>query len=162
MCGEFTSYTFKPQMRTLGPKYGKQLGEIRTKLSELDGNAAMDELNATGELVLTLSAGKAVLTKEDLLIDSAQTEGYASESSGDLTVVLDTRLTPALVDEGLIREMISKVQTMRKEAGFEVTDHIRVSVQGNSRLETLLQEHKSEMMPEVLAERPCIRHENRV
>ena len=149
----FTSYTFKPQMRTLGPKYGKLLGEIRTKLMELDGNAAMDALNATGELKLDLSDGtKAVLAQDDLLIDSAQTEGYASESSGDLTVVLDTRLTPQLLEEGMVREVLSKVQAMRKEAGFEVTDHIRVSVQGNEKLEELLKKHKSEILPEVLAE----------
>ena len=148
----FTSYTFKPQMRTLGPKYGKQLNEIRTLLSEIDGNAAMDELNETGELKLTISTGKAVLGKEDLLIDSAQTEGFVSEASGEMTVVMDTALTPELLEEGFIREIISKVQTMRKEAGFEVMDHIRISAEGNAKIEDLLKNHKEEILPEVLAE----------
>ena len=148
----FTSYTFKPQMRTLGPKYGKQLNEIRTLLSEIDGNAAMDELNETGELKLTISTGKAVLGKEDLLIDSAQTEGFISEASGEMTVVMDTALTPELLEEGFIREIISKVQTMRKEAGFEVMDHIRISAEGNAKIEDLLKNHKEEILPEVLAE----------
>ena len=148
----FTSYTFKPQMRTLGPKYGKQLNEIRMLLSEIDGNAAMDELNETGELKLTISTGKAVLSKEDLLIDSAQTEGFVSEASGEMTVVMDTTLTPELLEEGFIREIISKVQTMRKEAGFEVMDHIRISAEGNAKIEDLLKNHKEEILPEVLAE----------
>ncbi|WP_434310272.1 isoleucine--tRNA ligase [Hominifimenecus sp. rT4P-3] len=149
---EFTSYSFKPQMRTLGPKYGKQLNEIRTLLSEIDGNAAMDQLNETGELRLELAEGKAILTKEDLLIDSAQMEGFVSEAAGEVTVVMDTTLTPELLEEGFIREIISKVQTMRKEAGFEVMDHIRISVAENAKIENLLKVHGEEVKPEVLAE----------
>lgn len=138
-------------MRTLGPKYGKQLGEIRTQLAELDGNAAMDQLNETGELVLAISTGKAVLTKEDLLIESAQTEGYVSEQAGELTVVMDTRLTEELKKEGMLREIISKLQTMRKEAGFEVMDKIRISVAGNEVIEGLVKAHEEALLPEVLA-----------
>ena len=138
---DFTSYSFKPQMRTLGPKYGKQLGEIRTALAELDGNAAMDELNETGELKLTISTGQAVLTKDDLLIESAQMEGYVSEQGGEITVVMDTRLTDELLKEGMLREIISKIQTMRKEAGFEVMDNIRISVADNAEIEKLFKAH---------------------
>lgn len=150
---DFTSYSFKPQMRTLGPKYGRQLNEIRTLLAEIDGNSAMDQLKGSGELKLRLGDGtEAVLTEEDLLIDSAQTEGYVSEVSGDVTVVMDTNLTPELLQEGMIREVISKVQTMRKEAGFEVTDHICISVMENEKIAALLQEHGQEISREVLAE----------
>jgi len=150
---DFTSYSFKPQMRTLGPKYGRQLNEIRTLLAEIDGNSAMDQLKGSGELKLSLGDGtEAVLTEEDLLIDSAQTEGYVSEVSGDVTVVMDTNLTPELLQEGMIREVISKVQTMRKEAGFEVTDHICISVMENEKIAALLQEHGQEISREVLAE----------
>ena len=150
---DFTSYSFKPQMRTLGPKYGRQLNEIRTLLAEIDGNSAMDQLKGGGELKLSLGDGtEAVLTEEDLLIDSAQTEGYVSEVSGDVTVVMDTNLTPELLQEGMIREVISKVQTMRKEAGFEVTDHICISVMENEKIAALLQEHGQEISREVLAE----------
>ena len=148
---DFTTYEFKPQMRTLGPRYGKQLGEIKKLLAEIDGNAAMDELNETGELVLTLSGGKAILSKDDLLIESAQTEGYVSEAGGEVTVVMDTNLTPELLEEGMIRELISKFQTMRKEAGFEVTDRIRVSVMGNETVEALVKDKQTEILPEVLA-----------
>ena len=148
---DFTSYSFKPQMRTLGPKYGKQLGEIRTALAELDGNAAMDELNETGELKLTISTGQAVLTKDDLLIESAQMEGYVSEQGGEITVVMDTRLTDELLKEGMLREIISKIQTMRKEAGFEVMDNIRISVADNAEIEKLFKAHSEELLPDVLA-----------
>ena len=114
----FTSYSFKPQLKTVGPKYGKLLGGIRQALPALDGNAAMDELNANGALKLDINGNEVVLTKEDLLIETAQMEGYVSEQNNDLTVVLDTNLTPQLVEEGFVRELISKIQTMRKEAGF--------------------------------------------
>ena len=114
---EFTSYSFKPQLRTVGPKYGKHLNAIKTALAELDGNKAMDELKATGELKLDIAGEEIVLLESDLLIDTAQMEGYVSESDNDITVVLDTNLTPELIEEGYVREIISKVQTMRKEAG---------------------------------------------
>ncbi len=149
----FTSYTFKPQMRTLGPKYGKLLNGIRTALTQLSGNAAMDSLNATGELVLEVEGERIVLSKDDVLIDAAQVEGFVSESDKELTVVLDTNLTLELLKEGMIRELISKIQTMRKEAGFEVTDHIVVYEEGNEKIAALLKEEQTEIGQEVLADR---------
>ena len=127
---DFTTYTFKPQLKTVGPKYGKLLGGIRQHLAALDGNAAMDELNEKGVLHFEVDGEAVDLTKDDLLIDMAQMEGYVSEGDGDVTVVLDTNLTPELLEEGFVREIISKIQTMRKEAGFEVMDRIAVSVRG--------------------------------
>ncbi|MBO5649837.1 MAG: isoleucine--tRNA ligase, partial [Clostridia bacterium] len=129
---DFTAYSFKPQMRTLGPKYGKQLGAIRTALAEIDGNAAMDTLEQTGVLVLALPDGtEASLNAEDLLIDMAQKPGYESVADRGITVVIDTNLTPALLEEGMVREIVSKIQTMRKDSGFEVMDTICVGVSGN-------------------------------
>ena len=122
----FTSYSFKPQLRTVGPKYGKLLGGIRKYLSEVDGSAAMDELKKTGSLSFEVTGSPVSLAEEDLLSETAQVEGYVSQQQGDLTVVLDTNLTPELVEEGFVRELVSKIQTMRKEAGFEVQDHIDV------------------------------------
>ena len=148
----FTSYSFKPQMRTLGPKYGKKLGEIRNLLATIDGSAAMKELKANDELVLTFADGSvARLLEEDLLISTAQTEGYVSEINGEWTVVLDTNLTPELLEEGFLREITSKIQTMRKEAGFEVMDHIIVSVAGNQKVESMLSAHQ-ELLADVLAD----------
>ncbi len=148
----FTSYTFKPQLKTVGPKYGKLLGKIRQALPELDGNAAMSELKANGVLKLTFGADEVVLAEEDLLIEAAQTEGYISENNGDITVVLQTTLTPELLEEGFERELISKIQTMRKEAGFEVMDKIRVSVQDNEKIKTVLQKFESEILTDVMAD----------
>ena len=148
---DFSSYSFKPQLKTVGPKFGKQLGEIRNALSSLDGNAAMDEVNATGALKLTLPSGEVVLEKDDLLIDIAQTEGYVSESDNKITVVLDTKLTPELLEEGFVREIISKVQTMRKEAGFEVMDKITVFAKDNDKVINILNANADEIKSEVLA-----------
>ena len=148
----FTSYSFKPQMRTLGPKYGKYLNEIRQKLSELDGNAAMDELNETGTLKLQLSDITAELTKDDLLISSAQIPGFVSETNGEYIVVLDSNLTPELLEEGMVREIVSKIQTMRKEAGFEVMDHIALSATGNSKGEEILLHNLDFIKEEVLCD----------
>ena len=148
---DFSSYSFKPQLKTVGPKFGKQLGEIRNALSSLDGNAAMDEVNATGALKLTLPSGEVVLEKDDLLIDIAQTEGYVSESDNKITVVLDTKLTPDLLEEGFVREIISKVQTMRKEAGFEVMDKITVFAKDNEKVINILNANADEIKSEVLA-----------
>ena len=149
---EFTSYTFKPQLKTVGPKYGKQLGEIKNVLSSLDGNAAMDELNANRELKFDLPSGEVVLTKDDLLIDMAQMEGYVSESDNKITVVLDTNLTPELIEEGFVREVISKIQTMRKEADFEVMDKIKVYVNGNDKISGIMTKNKTQILSEVMAE----------
>ena len=148
---DFSSYSFKPQLKTVGPKFGKQLGEIRNALSALDGNAAMDEVNATGALKLALPSGEVVLEKDDLLIDIAQTEGYVSESDNKITVVLDTKLTPELLEEGFVREIISKVQTMRKEAGFEVMDKITVFAKDNEKVINILNANADEIKSEVLA-----------
>lgn len=149
---DFTSYTFKPQLRTVGPKYGKQLGSIQKHLAALDGNAAMDELNADGALKFDVDGVAVELTKDDLLIDMAQKEGYVSQEDNRMTVVLDTNLTPELVEEGFVYEIISKIQTMRKESGFEVTDHIRVSINGNDKLSEIAQKNKEAISGKVLAD----------
>ena len=149
---DFTSYSFKPQLKTVGPKYGKHLNSIRAALSSIDGNAAMDELKAGGELKLDIDGQEIVLLESDLLIDTAQMEGYVSESDNDITVVLDTNLTPELIEEGFVREIISKVQTMRKEAGFEVMDKIRISLTGNQVIEGIFRAHEADIKAEVLAE----------
>ena len=148
----FISYTFKPQMRTVGPKYGKLLNRIKTVLAEIDGNSAMQELRSTGELKLDIDGQEIVLLEEDLLIDTAQMEGYVSESDSNITVVLDTNLTPELIREGFVRELISKIQTMRKEAGFEVMDRIRIGVQGNTKIADIFREQGDQIRSEVLAD----------
>ena len=148
----FTSYSFKPQLKTVGPKYGKQLGNIRKTLSEIDGNAAMDTLKAEGKLTFDFGGDVVELTEEDLLIDMAQTEGYVSEGDNKVTVALDTRLTPELIEEGFVRELVSKIQTMRKEAGFEVTDHIKVYQNHNDKIADILRAHAETIKSEVLAE----------
>ncbi|MDO5344128.1 MAG: isoleucine--tRNA ligase [Lachnospiraceae bacterium] len=148
----FTSYTFKPQLKTVGPKYGKLLGGIRQALPALDGNAAMDELKANGCLKLDINGTEVVLTEEDLLIETAQMEGYVSEQDNEVTVVLDTNLTPELIEEGFVRELISKIQAMRKEAGFEVMDKIRLYAQGNEKIADILQKFGGQIRQDVLAE----------
>ena len=149
---DFISYSFKPQMRTVGPKYGKLLNKIKATLSELDGNKAMAELKSTGELKLDIDGQEIVLLEEDLLIDMAQMEGYVSESDHTITVVLDTNLTPELIEEGFVRELVSKIQTMRKEAGFEVMDKIRVYAKDNDKIVSIMKNHGDEIKSEVLAE----------
>ena len=149
---DFTSYTFKPQLRTVGPKYGKQLGGIQKTLAALDGNAAMDELNTNGKLSFTVGDVTVELTKDDLLIDMAQKEGYVSEEDNKMTVVLDTNLTEELIEEGYIYEVISKIQTMRKEADFEVTDHIKVSLNDNEKLFAIAKKNEEMIAGKVLAE----------
>ena len=149
--GEFISYSFKPQMRTVGPKYGKLLGKIRQLLPALDGAAAMNELKTTGAIHLDVDGTEVALGEEDLLIETAQTEGYVSESNQEIAVVLDTNLTPELVEEGFVRELISKIQTMRKEAGFEVMDKITVSAMGNDKIDAILKKYEDQIKDEVLA-----------
>ena len=148
----FISYSFKPQLRTVGPKYGKLLNGIRTALAEINGTEAMNELRSTGLLTLDIDGNKAELSEEDLLIETAQTEGYVTEADGDISVVLDTNLTPELIEEGFVREIVSKVQTMRKEAGFEVMDKIHIYAKDNDKILELMKNHKEEIMSEVLAE----------
>ena len=148
----FTSYTFKPQLKTVGPKYGKLLGKIREALTNLDGSAAMDTLNETGALTFDFDGQEVVLTKDDLLIDVAKKDGYVTEEDNYVTVVLDTNLTPELIEEGFVREVISKIQTMRKEAGFEVMDHIGVYQSGNDKIAELIKNNADEIKSEVMAD----------
>ena len=149
---EFTSYSFKPQLKTVGPKYGKLLGGIKAALDSVDGNAAMDELNDTGALKLDVNGQEITLFKEDLLIDTKQIDGFVSENDNGITVVLDTNLSEELLEEGFVREIISKIQTMRKEAGFEVMDRIRVTYNGTEKAENVFLKNAAEIGGEVLAD----------
>ena len=147
---EFTTYTFKPQLKTVGPKYGKHLGFIQKSLASLDGNEAMDELKANGAIVL--NDGEEIrLTDEDILITMVQKEGYVTEADNNTTVVMDTTLTPELIEEGNVNEIISKLQTMRKDSGFEVMDHIRVSILGNELLAKFVKDNEDAIATKVLA-----------
>lgn len=146
-----TSYSFKPQLKTVGPKYGKVLGRIREALTAIDGNAAMATLSAEGKLKFDFDGTKVVLEKEDLLIDIAQVEGFVSESDNNITVVLDITMTPELIEEGFVREIISKIQTMRKEADFEVMDKIIVYADKNDKIKQVLSDNSDEIKSEVLA-----------
>ena len=149
---DFTSYTFKPQLKTLGPKYGKFLGEIRKQLNELDGNKAMDDLNNTGFITLQVNGQDIQLEKADLLIEMTQMEGYVANSDKGITVVMDTNLTPELIEEGFVREIVSKIQTMRKDAGFEVMDRINVYVSGNEKIADLMERNAEQVKSVVLAD----------
>jgi isoleucyl-tRNA synthetase len=147
----FINYKFKPQLKTLGPKFGRYLNEIRTLLSELDGHAAMNELNSTGSLKLNISTGEISLSKEDVLIESEQKEGFYTLTEGSVTVALDTALTPELIEEGFVREVISKIQTMRKDSGFEVMDNIVVSLDGSEKVISVIEKNKAQISGDVLA-----------
>ena len=149
---ELSDYNFKPQLKTLGPKYGKNLGEIRTALSELDGSAAKKELDANGNIKLNISIGEIELTADDLLIEAVQKTGLFSVSDFGVTVAIDTTLTPELIEEGFVREIISKIQTMRKDADFNVTDHIVVSVEGNDKIADIISRNKGEIFTAVVAD----------
>ena len=148
----FSSYTFKPQLRTLGKRFGKRLNEVREILSSLDGNAAKRELDETGQLVIHTADGDETLAPEDLLIEASKVEGFASASEGGYTVALDTDLTEDLIKEGYVREVVSKIQSMRKEADFNVMDHIRVSINTSERLADVVKEFSSEISEDVLAD----------
>ena len=149
---EFAGYIFKPQLRLLGPKYGKQLGQISKALAEVDGSAAKKQLDTEGVLTITVNDGKIDLTPEELLITTTQKEGFVSQEDRGVTVVLDTNLTPELIEEGFVREIISKIQTMRKEAGFEVTDHITVCENGNDKIRAIMTDNADVIKRDVLAE----------
>ena len=149
---EFAGYTFKPQLRILGPKYGKQLGQISKALAGIDGSAAKKQLDTEGVLTITLNDGKIDLAPEELLITTTQKEGFVSQEDHGVTVVLDTNLTPELIEEGFVREIISKIQTMRKEAGFEVTDHIVVCESGNDKIRGIMADNADVIKRDVLAE----------
>ena len=146
----YTSYTFKPQLRTVGPKYGKFLGQIQKALAELDGNKAMAELKADGVLALPTVSDDVKLSEEDLLITMTQMEGYVTEGDNTVTVVLDTNLTPELVEEGFVRELISKIQTMRKEAGFEVMDKISIYYHADEKVADIFHKYGNDIMGDVL------------
>ena len=146
----YTSYTFKPQLRTVGPKYGKFLGQIQKALAELDGNKAMAELKADGVLTLPSVSDDVKLSEEDLLITMTQMEGYVTEGDNTVTVVLDTNLTPELVEEGFVREIISKIQTMRKEAGFEVMDKISIYYHADEKVADIFNKYENDIMGDVL------------
>lgn len=148
----FTTYCFKPQLRTLGRRFGSKLNLLKEVLNDLDGRAAMKSLNETGELTVTVDGTKEVLATEDLLIETAQMDGYVSETDNGITVVLDTNLTPELIEEGFVRELISKVQTMRKDSDFEVTDHIRLYQDGNAVLKEIIQRNAEQIKSEILAD----------
>ena len=147
----YTSYTFKPQLRTVGPKYGKFLGKIQKALAGLDGNKAMAELKANGFLALPEVNDDVKLAEEDLLITMTQMEGYVTEGDNTVTVVLDTKLTSELLEEGFVREIISKIQTMRKEAGFEVMDTITIYADGSDKIKALLDAKADQITTEILA-----------
>ena len=148
----FTSYTFKPQLKVVGQKYGRQVGAIRTALAELDGSAAYAELQEKGGVTLRLPDGTVTLTEEELLIDASSAAGFAIQEDRGVTVALDTVLDDALIEEGFVRELVSKLQTMRKDAGFDVTDHIAVTQAGNSRIEEILRANRAAVMGDVLAD----------
>jgi isoleucyl-tRNA synthetase len=149
----YTDYQFKPQLRTVGPKYGKYLKQIQAALAELDGNKAMAELKANGCLKLDSVSDEVVLLEEDLLITMTQAEGFVTEGDNYVTVVMDTKLTPELIEEGFVRELISKIQTMRKEAGFEVMDHIAVSYTADEKVTGIFEKYGDEIRSEVLADK---------
>ncbi|MCR4744324.1 MAG: isoleucine--tRNA ligase [Lachnospiraceae bacterium] len=153
---EFTTYNFKPQLRTVGPKYGKVLGKIKEILSSLDGNDAMDKLESDGCLKFDANGTEVVLSKEDLLIEMSQKEGYVEQGDANVTVVFDTNLSEELIEEGFVRELISKIQTMRKEAGFEVMDKITISLEGNDKLGAYLENNKDYVMKEAMADKVTI------
>ena len=148
----FTSYHFKPQLKTLGPKFGKRLGEIRAALGELDGNKAKKSLDKDGKLVLPLTSGEVELGEEDLLIETSQMEGYFSVEDSGIVVAIDTTLTPELLEEGFVREIISKIQTMRKEADFNVTDHILLYAMNNERVQGIIARNQEAIQEDVLAD----------
>lgn len=148
---DFTTYSFKPQLKTVGPKYGKQLPAIREALDHVDGNVAMAQLRQGKPLSFTLQGQEIILTEEDLLIEAVEKEGFVAETDQNVAVVLDTNLTPQLIEEGFVREVISKLQTMRKEAGFEVQDHILVYYRDNDRIEQVIKNNEDLIKQEVLA-----------
>jgi len=149
---EFVSYSFKPQLKTVGPKYGKLLGKIKEALSNLDGHKAMQELNTDGALNFDFDGEKVVLGRDDLLIETAKNDNFVTEADNKVTVVLDIRLDDALLEEGFVRELISKIQTMRKEAGFEVVDHIVLSQSGNDRIAEIIKKNEAVIKNDTLAD----------
>ena len=149
---EFTDYTFKPQFRTLGKRFGKNINAVKDVLAALDGASAMAQLADKGEITITLDGQEESIAKADLVIETAQKEGFVSETDRGVTVVLDTHLTKALIEEGFVREIISKVQNMRKDAKFEVTDHIRLYQDANTRIRQIIMDNAEQIKKEILAD----------
>ena len=149
---EFVKYQIKPNFRVLGKKVGKQMGAVQNALKTLNGAAAKSELDKTGELKLNLSSGEIILTAEDIEINVAQTEGYNVQTENDISIALSTELTPALIEEGFVREIISKVQTMRRDSKFEVTDRIKIFAQGNKKLAEIISRNADEIKTVALAD----------
>ncbi|MBU5428898.1 isoleucine--tRNA ligase [Kineothrix sp. MSJ-39] len=149
---EFTTYTFKPQLKTVGPKYGKQLGGIKEYFANVDGNEAMDKLNAGENLVFDVNGTEVSLSLDDVLVEMSQKEGYMSEADNTVTVVLDCNLSEELIEEGFAAEIISKIQTMRKDSGFEVMDHIKVGITGNDKLAAIVTKNEKAIADKVLAD----------
>ena len=150
--GDLVTYQFKPQLKTVGPKYGKQLGDIRNALAALDGTTAKKQLDENGVIILNLPSGDVTLSKEDLLIEAKQKEGYYTLTDNGFTVAINTVLTDELIEEGFIRELISKIQTMRKEAGFNVTDHINVTLEGSEKVISIALKRKKDIIGDTLAD----------
>ena len=151
----YVSYAFKPQLKTLGPKYGKLIGAIRNALMSLDGTAAKRQLDTEGVIRINADGTDIELAAEDLLIETVQKEGFMAESDNGITVILDTNLTPELVEEGFVRELTSKIQDMRKKAGFEVMDTINVYLSGNEKIAQILEANKASVSRDVLADNIC-------
>ena len=149
---EYLTYSFKPNFRVLGPKVGKQIGAVKGALEKLNGHKAKAELDSTGKLVVALPDGEVTLTTEDVEVSMAQTEGFNCQRYNGVTIALDTTLTEELLEEGFVREIISKVQTMRKENGFEVTDHIKVSLSGNEKLQAIVAKNEDYLKEITLAD----------
>ena len=149
---DFASYSFKPQLRTVGPKYGKQLGGIQKTLASLDGSKAMEELKANGAITFEVDGVQVSLSEEDLLISTEKKDGFVTEADNYVTVVLDTNLTEELIEEGFVLEVISKIQTMRKDSNFEVMDHIKIAVTGNEKLGKIVMDNKDAIATKVLAD----------
>ena len=148
----FTSYSFKPQLKTLGRRFGKNIGKVKEILANIDGSAAMNELNTSGKLTIEVDGVEEALEKDDLLIEAVKSEHYISDSDYGITVVLDIRLTPELIEEGFVREIISKLQTMRKDSGFEVMDHIKVYASVNDKLRGIIESNAEFIKDQVLAD----------
>ena len=148
----FTTYKFKPQLRTLGPKYGKLVPKIGAYLGEVDGTAFMNELKANGTVKFNIEGTDVELAESDLLIETAEKGGFVTEEDRGITVVIDTNLTPELIEEGFVREIVSKIQTMRKEADFEVMDRIKVGFEGSDLLKGVVERNAEEIKTDVLAD----------
>ena len=149
---QFASYSFKPQLKTLGRRFGKDINTVREILANIDGSKAMAELSANGTLTIEVNGVAEALTEEDLLIETVKSDDYVTDADGALTVVLETKLTDELIEEGYVRELVSKLQNMRKDSGFEVMDHITVYVSGNDKISDIFNRNGEYIKSQVLAD----------